>query len=109
MIDNTIKPVDGGPALIRLYNQWRSNFSNAKKNIEFDQLILKARRRTKLQNLGASFNEEALKVLIRSANEEARLHPFGKFMFTEKLTGSCRVDWHTFRHGAEQVRSPGRA
>jgi hypothetical protein len=53
--------------------------------LDCDQLIKKARRNTKLRDLGSDFNDESLKRLIRCINEEARLHPFGVLMIREKL------------------------
>jgi hypothetical protein len=53
--------------------------------LNFDQIIKRARKNTKLNDLGADFNDESLSRLISSINEEANLHPFGVLMIKEKL------------------------
>jgi len=73
---------DRRPLLIRLYND-----SLSKTTLSFDRLLKKARKNTGLRSLGQDFNDEALQVLIKSINEEARLHPFGSFMIKKKLLG----------------------
>lgn len=71
---------------IRLYNRGFKFFGISQK-LEFERLIKKARDNTGLNDLGKDFNDEALKNLIKSINEEAKLHPFGRLMIKEKLTG----------------------
>ena len=75
---------DRNPFFIRAFNRI-GPFLALDSKLDFDQLIRKARKNTNLQALGSDFNEEALKRLINAANEEARLHPFGKLMLREKL------------------------
>ncbi len=71
------------PILINLYNSIFSIRQTEKLN--FDSLIHKARKNTRLSNLGTDFNEDSLKILLKSINEEAGLHPFGQIMIKEKL------------------------
>ena len=73
------------PFVISLFNILRSSFRESP--LSFDSLVRKAQKRTNLSDLGGDFNETALKMLISSANEEAKLNSFGKFMFKEKLIG----------------------
>ena len=74
------------PLPIRLYNRLYQSLG-IKEKLDFDALIHKARRNTGLQELGEEFNDDALRVLIRSINDEAQLHPFGRLMIREKLIG----------------------
>ncbi|MDZ7605869.1 MAG: sulfotransferase [Cyclobacteriaceae bacterium] len=71
------------PLLISLYN---TVFSIGEgKKLNFDGLVKKARNNTGHGNLGPDFNDDSLKILIKSINEEAGLHPFGQLMIREKL------------------------
>jgi len=71
------------PLPISLYN---AIFSGSKpRALDFDHLLKKARGKTKLQKLGADFREDSLKILLKSINDEAGLHPFGRIMIKEKL------------------------
>lgn len=74
------------PLLVHSYNRFHQSFGLGGK-LDADQLIRKARRKTGLRDLGPDFNDEALHILLQSVNEEARLHPFGRLMMREKLTG----------------------
>lgn len=55
--------------------------------LSFDSMIKKARSNTGLHDLGSDFNEDSLKILVNSINEESVLHPFGRLMIKEKLVG----------------------
>jgi hypothetical protein len=55
------------------------------KPLDFDEILRKARKHTGLKDPGQDFNDEAVRRLIRSINEEARLHSFGRLMAREKL------------------------
>lgn len=72
------------PLPILAYNQLFRTIKIGTK-LDCNQLIKKARRNTKLRDLGYDFNNESLRRLIRSINEEAGLHPFGVLMIREKL------------------------
>ena len=74
------------PLIIRFYNRI-SNIIGAKDKLDFDKLLKKAFSNTGLRFLGNDFNDEALKMLLTSINEEAQLHPFGRLMIREKLIG----------------------
>lgn len=74
------------PLPIQLYNKVFGAIRIDGK-LNYDKLLKKAKSNTGLKFLGTDFNEEALQVLIKSINEEARLHPFGKIMIREKLIG----------------------
>ncbi|MCG8310832.1 MAG: sulfotransferase [Cytophagales bacterium] len=72
------------PFLINFCNRLSKSIGVSGK-LDFDKILKRARRNTSLNNLGADFNDEALKILVRSINKEARLHPFGNLMMREKL------------------------
>jgi len=74
------------PLPVRLYNRLYKIIGINEK-LDYNRLLQKAFRNTGLNFLGSDFNEEALQVLIKSINEEAQLHPFGKLMIQEKLIG----------------------
>ncbi len=69
---------------IRAYNALANAIGFGQK-LDFDQIISKSRANTSLHDFGSDFNEASLKNLIKSANSEARLHPFGVLMIKEKL------------------------
>lgn len=54
-------------------------------SLSFDKLVLKARKNTGLNFLGSNFNDQSLRLLLESIEEEANLNPFGKLMIREKL------------------------
>jgi len=70
--------------LIRVYNTLANRIGFGQK-LDFDQIIRKSRTNTNLHDFGSDFNEASLRNLILSANDEARLHPFGILMIKEKL------------------------
>lgn len=72
------------PFPIHLYNQI-AGLVNPNSRLSFDDLLKKAKKNTGLSSLGEDFNENALKLLVISVNEEANLHPFGRLMIREKL------------------------
>ncbi len=72
------------PILISLYNTISNAFGTGSL-LDFEAIIKKARRNTRLHWLGDDFNDEALRILIKSINQEAGLHPFGAVMIKEKL------------------------
>ncbi len=57
----------------------------SKVNLEKDHLIKLARKQTGLQSFGTDFYEEPLERLITSINEEADLHPIGRFITQKRL------------------------
>ena len=72
------------PIPINIFNVINRTFGIGTQ-LDFDNIIRKARRNTGLDDLGNDFNETSLRKIIFSANEEANLHPFGVLMFKEKL------------------------
>jgi hypothetical protein len=77
------------PLWFRLINSaWGSSyFLGTKIKLDKDLLIKLARRQTGLHSFGDDFREEPLDILIYSINHEAELHPFGRFIARERLTG----------------------
>ena len=75
---------DKRPLMIRAFNRL-TPITGLDRPLDFDRILRKARKNTGLRNPGQDFNDEAVKHLIRSVNEEARLHPFGRLMAREKL------------------------
>ena len=56
-----------------------------------DHLIKLARKKTGLHSFGDEFWEEPLDRLIDSINHEAELHPVGRFITRERLTGLLAI------------------
>jgi hypothetical protein len=103
----TLKP-EKRPLPIRLYNRI-FNIVGARDQLDADKLLKKAISKTGLQFLGSDFNEDALRVLINSINEEAQLHPFGRLMIREKLVGQLENRlWaeHWFKQDPEILEQP---
>lgn len=97
---------DRRPFPIIAYNRFFNVLGFGAK-LNFDQLIKRARKNTKLNELGADFNDESLSRLISSINEEANLHPFGVLMIKEKLISQLENRlWaeHWFRKYPEILR-----
>ena len=60
---------------------WRSSYSlGTRIKLDKDNLIKDARNESGLTDLGKDFWDEPLERLIKSMNEEARLHPIGYFI-----------------------------
>lgn len=59
--------------------------------LDKDSLIRKARKATGLNDLGSDFNDEPLERLLTSINEEARLHPVGRFITRERMAGLIAI------------------
>jgi hypothetical protein len=70
------------PLPIRLWNFFGKGLQ---RKITTDDLLKKAKNKTGLQDFGDEFFLEPLEVLIRSINEEAKLHPFGRFITHARL------------------------
>jgi len=77
------------PIWFRLINSaWKgSYFFDTKIKLNKDLLIKLARKRTGLHSFGDEFWEEPLDRLIDSINHEAELHPVGRLITRERLTG----------------------
>ncbi len=66
---------------------WRGTYVlGTKINLEKDHLIKLARKQTGLHSFGEDFWEEPLEKLIDSINNEADLHPVGRFISQKRLT-----------------------
>ena len=71
---------------------WRSSYVlGTKIRIEKDDLIRAAREKTGLNDLGADFNDEPLERLLNSINEEADLHPVGRFISRERFVNLLTI------------------
>ncbi len=58
-----------------------------RSSLNEDSLSAAARRKTGLTNFGDESFREALRVLAASADNEARLHPFGRWVIRNRLIG----------------------
>ena len=81
------------PAWFRAINLcWKgSYFLGTKIRLDKDDLIRSARKVTGLQDFGADFNDEPLERLLRAANEEANLHPIGRFITHERFVSLLSI------------------
>jgi len=81
------------PVWFRVINSaWRSSyFLGTKIKLNSDHLIKLARKKTGFHSFGNEFWEEPLDRLIESINHEAGLHPVGRFITRERLTGLLAV------------------
>jgi hypothetical protein len=71
---------------------WKSSyFLGTEIRLNKDHLIKLARKRTGLRSFGNEFREEPLDRLIDSINQEADLHPVGRFITRERLTGLLAI------------------
>jgi len=81
------KNFDKRPFFFRILNAaWEGTYVfGTKIKLEKDDLIRSARKRTGLQDFGKEFREEPLEKLLVSVNEEAMLHPVGRFITRERF------------------------
>lgn len=71
---------------------WKqSYFLGTKSKLDKDSLIKAARKSTGLKDLGNSFWDEPLERMLRSINEEARLHPIGQFITRQRIINLLSV------------------
>ncbi|MCX6307248.1 MAG: sulfotransferase [Bacteroidetes bacterium] len=68
-----------------------SYFLGTKIRLDKDELIRSARKITGLENLGGDFNDEPLERLLKAANEEANLHPIGRFITRERFVSLLSI------------------
>jgi len=80
---------DKRPLFFRMLNKtWESSyFLGTKIKLDKDDLIKTARKRTGLQDLGLDFWDEPIVRLLRAVNDEANLHPVGRFISRERFIG----------------------
>jgi hypothetical protein len=81
------------PLWFRIINSaWGSSyFLGTKIEISKDHLIKRARKQTGLNSFGYDIWEEPFDILIDSINHEAELHPVGRFITRERLTGLLAI------------------
>jgi hypothetical protein len=96
----TSKNFKNMPVWFRFINSaWESSyFLGTRIKINKGHLISLARKKTGLHSLGDGFREEPLDKLIDSINHEAELHPVGRLITRERLTGLLAIrlraeDW----------------
>jgi hypothetical protein len=75
-----------------LNRAWRSTyFLGTRINLNADEMIRSARKATGLNDLGKDFEMEPLRRLIQSVNEEANLHPVGRFITRERFINLLNI------------------
>jgi hypothetical protein len=81
------------PAWFNAVNSvWQSTYPlGTKIKLDKDRLIKAARKSTGLQDLGNNFWDEPLERLIYSINNEAKLHPAGRFITQKRLENLLSV------------------
>ncbi|MDD4602216.1 MAG: sulfotransferase [Bacteroidales bacterium] len=71
---------------------WKgSYFLGTKVRLNKDDLIKTAKKRTGLTDLGKDFNDEPLERVLTSIEQEARLHPVGRFITRERFIGLLNI------------------
>ena len=75
------------PLWFKLLNDsWKATyFLGTKIKLDKDELIRSAKKVTGLDDLGKDFSDEPLEKLLRSVNEEADLHPAGRFITRQRF------------------------
>jgi hypothetical protein len=86
-----------------LNSVWKSTyFLGTKIRLDRDELIRSARKITGLEDLGKDFSVEPLDRLLTSVNEEADLHPVGRFItqqrFISLLSIRLRAEYFFKKH-----------
>jgi hypothetical protein len=81
------------PFWFRAINQcWKGTYPlGTRIKLEKDDLIRSARKVTGLQDLGRDFNDEPLKRILQAVNEEANLHPIGRFITKERFVSLLSI------------------
>ncbi|MEI6681513.1 MAG: sulfotransferase [Bacteroidota bacterium] len=90
---SSIKQFSQNPLWFRGINGvWRNSyFLGTRIRLEKDDLIRSARKITGLTDLGKDFVDEPLERLLRSVNEEANLHPVGRFITRERFVSLLSI------------------
>jgi hypothetical protein len=86
-----------------LNNSWKATyFLGTEIKLDKDEMIRSARKITGLNDLGKDFSDEPLERLLRSVNQEANLHPAGRFItrqrFISLLNIRLRAEYFFKRH-----------
>jgi len=93
--DKTIYSVDfnKNPFWFKAINHcWKATYPlGTSSRLDKDSLIRAARKNTGLHDLGNLFWDEPLEKLIQSLNEEAELHPIGRFISRQRLINLLNV------------------
>jgi len=81
------------PFWFRGINQcWLGTYSlGTKIKLDKDDLIRSARRITGLNNFGNDFHDEPLARLLQAVNEEANLHPIGRFITWQRFVSLLSI------------------
>lgn len=89
---------------------WKNTYSfGTEIKLDKDRLISAARKNTGLTELGKDFWDEPLEKLLYSVNNEARLHPVGRFISYKRLVNLLSVRLraeHYFRKHPEILEQP---
>jgi len=89
---------------------WQKTYSfGTEIKLDKDRLIKAARRNTGLTDLGIDFWDEPLDRLLYSVNNEARLHPVGRFISKKRLENLLSVRLraeHCFKKHPEILEQP---
>ncbi len=71
---------------------WKKSYALGSETIlDVDSLLKAAKKETGLNDFGKDFWVEPLEVLIKSMNEEANLHPIGRFISRQRLINLLSV------------------
>ncbi len=83
----TIKQFSQSPAWFSAINRiWQGTYAAGTRiSLDKDGLIRAARKSTGLTDLGKDFMDEPLDRLLQAVNEEANLHPIGRFITGERF------------------------
>jgi hypothetical protein len=81
------------PVWFRALNHaWeQSHILGTRIRLDKDELIRSARKVTGLQDLGKDFNDDPLERLLQAANNEANLHPIGRFITRERFVSLLSI------------------
>ena len=81
------------PAWFNALNSvWQGSYIlGTEVSLNKDLLIKNARKATGLHDLGKDFREEPLDRMLLSLNEEAQLHPVGRFITRQRLTNLLTI------------------
>ncbi|MEI6900899.1 MAG: sulfotransferase [Bacteroidota bacterium] len=81
------------PAWFRaLNNIWKGTYPiGTRIRLDKDDLIKSARKMTGLHDLGKDFHDEPLERLLKSINEEANLHPIGRFITKQRFVSLLNI------------------
>jgi hypothetical protein len=81
------------PMLFRVVNAaWKATYPfGGKIRLDKDDIIRRARKITGLNDLGRDFWDEPFDRMMKAINEEAGLHPFGRFVTRERLVSLVSI------------------